>query len=167
MRFESRHRQLKANAQSTSCNINLLKTIATKQMLKMCHMVHAFKRSNSAQLGSSDSRDCSKKYPDEAEFYEEVIISEITYRLGTFLVTDMRGSEKEFGKIIKIVQIKHEIFFDVEVFKELTFDDHYHAYIVEEGGKEKLMQQKEIPNIAPCLSIKIKNTHFISARYGL
>ena len=57
----------------------------------------------SLRVGSSDSRHCSKKYPDRAEFYEKVTISEIIYQLGTFLVTDMWESEKEFGKIIKIV----------------------------------------------------------------
>lgn len=36
MRFESKHRQLKAVANATSCSKNLLKTIAIKQMLKMC-----------------------------------------------------------------------------------------------------------------------------------
>lgn len=40
IRFESRHRQLKAVATSISCNINLIVSIATKQTLKMCSMMH-------------------------------------------------------------------------------------------------------------------------------
>ena len=37
MRLESRHREVKANAKSSSCKKNLLTTIATKQLLKMCY----------------------------------------------------------------------------------------------------------------------------------
>lgn len=38
MRFESRHRPLKAVVTAISCNINLLVSIAIKETLKMCYM---------------------------------------------------------------------------------------------------------------------------------
>ena len=153
MRFESRHRQLKSNAVSTSCNINLLKTIATKQMLKMCEMIHTFNvNDHTAKFVFSDKK---------------VTICDVSYRLGTFIVIDMHKSEKQFGKITKIMQIEGEIYFNVTIFEEVTFDEHFHAYIVEQGEEEKLIKQQDVPNIAPCLSIKSKNVHYISTRYGL
>ena len=41
MRYESRHRQLKENAHSSKCNINLLVTIATKQLLQLAQLFNS------------------------------------------------------------------------------------------------------------------------------
>lgn len=42
MRLESRHRQLKSVANTISSTVNLIVSIATKQTLKMYHMMYSF-----------------------------------------------------------------------------------------------------------------------------
>ena len=80
----------------------------------------------------------------------------------------MENSEKEFGEILKIINVKDELFFHVKIFEEITFDEHYHAYIVHpKGNDNKFIKYSDLPAISPCLSVKNHNTHFFSTRYGL
>ena len=156
MRFESRHRQLKANVQSTSSCKNLSVTIATKQILKLCEVIHNIECENSFKFGFPDHSDC------QVQMHGNV------YKTGTFLVTNMVNSEKEFGEILKIINVKDELFFHMKIFEEITFDEHYHANIVHpKGNDNKFIKYSNLPAISPCLSVKNHNTHFVSTRYGL
>lgn len=55
MRLKYRHRQLKANALSTSCNKNLLGTIAIKQIFSMCQMIYNLEFKDPIEFGSRDT----------------------------------------------------------------------------------------------------------------
>lgn len=50
MRYEARHTEVKANSLSSSSNRNLLKTIATKQLLKLCEVVNTESCANQVGL---------------------------------------------------------------------------------------------------------------------
>ena len=82
MRFESRHRHLKSNAQGTCSSKNLLKTIAIKQVLKMCHMIHTFEFEGPIVAGSL--------LPNQLDTcYKSVKVNGIYCELGNFIVADM------------------------------------------------------------------------------
>ena len=103
MRFESRHREVKANAQATSCNKNMLVIIATKQMLKMCEIIHFLQCESDIKCGVRNASECeTKSYftkADDAEYHNQAQMNGIIYKIGMFLVINMEQSEIEFGKI--------------------------------------------------------------------
>lgn len=61
MRFESCHLQLKANALSTSSRVNLLVTVATKQILKVCETIHALECESIYKFGNRSNIDSNRK----------------------------------------------------------------------------------------------------------
>lgn len=157
MRYEARHRQIKPNAQSTSCIRNLLKTIATKQLLKLCEVVNTAKYSNN-NITLKSTKDNDK----------EININGFAYQIGTFVVTNMDEMEKEFGETIEIFVENDGIYFYMKIYCEITFDDHCHAYIVSRKNCEfKKFKQTDLPVIAPCLSVKLNDNHFIASKYIL
>lgn len=165
MRFESYHRQLKATAVSTSSSRNLLVTIATKQILQMCDTFHSLEIKNEIQFGS---RENFSENNSENEYYKEVEINGNKFKIGMFIVTDLSQIEKEFGKITKIIKVKEEVFFEVSIFQEITFDCHYHAYIVKQNDNEtKLFKPADLPLISPVLFVQKDRTQFIATRYRL
>lgn len=98
MRYESRHRIIKANVVSTSCKKNVLETVSIKQMLYM-HSLYRNYKYKKIDLGSTDES-CFVNLPevDQAEdktFYKEIRINGITYKLGMFIVTNLQESETE------------------------------------------------------------------------
>ena len=174
MRYESFHRQIKSNAVSTSCNKNLLVTIATKQTLQMCYTNMNYKID--VIEGSLDDTDNSYDldYPSDhdfksssKQFYNQLELNGTIYRIGTYLVTDMLESEMKFGEIIKILKVNHVIYFHMKSYEQVTFDYHYHAYTINSMNLCKLYKYEELPKIAPCLSMKMNKTHFIATRYTL
>lgn len=162
MRFESYHRSLKSTAESTSCTKNLLKTIATKQALRLGHMVLSPAFDKTIKFGSL------KEKNENSEIYEQVEIQNSLYHIGTFLVLNMENSEIKFCKINKIIYLQNDIYFDVQVFEEITFDDHLHAYIISENSIGiRLVKYSDLPAIAPLLFVVKNKTHYIVPRYGL
>lgn len=173
MRFEAKHKPIKDIATSQNSSMNLLKTVALKQALIMCSMMHSLEFEKSIVLGSIRKGIDSKSYfndinKDQAcKYYNEVHINGISYRIGTYLVISLANSEAEFGKIQDIILWQGEVYFYFEIFEEITFDFHAYAYIVRKLNRKTLMMQKNLPILAPLLSVKKKNTHFLAAKYRL
>lgn len=173
MRFESNHCPIKNITLSTSCKINLLTTIATKQALRICEMINFLHFGKNIKFGTmSDTKDKKKYFSeqtsnDSSTFYKDVNIDAIQYEIGTFVVLNMEDSEFQFGKIIDIVALKDEVYFYMQVFDEITFDYHHHAYIVECKNENRMKKHKDLPKIAPVFSIIKDETHFLVMRYGL
>lgn len=94
MRFESRHRQLKAAAVSISSTLNLLVSIAVKQTLQMFHMIHSFifKTNSNVRI----------KVENNIEFYDRIELSGSIYTPGTVVVTNNMGLQIYFGEITKM-----------------------------------------------------------------
>lgn len=138
-------------------------------MLQMCEMFHTLEIGNYITFGSLDASSRSSAYslgPEEmkiAKYYKQVEISGTLYKIGTVLVTDMRGIEKKFGEIVTISALDEKIFFHFEI----SFSDHYHAYIVSSKPETRIVEYKDLPKIVPCLAVKQNKPHFIATRYGL
>ena len=67
MRFESRHREIKSTAQSTASMLNLLVTVATKEMLRMCLMIDSVEYVEEIKYGSINNRDINESYFTDKE----------------------------------------------------------------------------------------------------
>lgn len=59
-----------------------------------------------------------------------------SHQVGSFLVVNIGNSEIEFGKIENIICVDNEIYFYFEIFEEITFDDHFQAYVVNTNSSE-------------------------------
>ena len=173
MRFESRHRLIKAVALASSCTKNLLVTIATKEMLRMCEMINSMESDPPIKFGKPDDRKKTREYitniknTDKCSFFKTVEINGNVLKIGTFIVTDVVSIEKEFGEIEDILNIDEEIYLYVNIFDEVTFDGHYHAYVTTRSKKSKLVKFNDLPDLAPVFFINKNNTNFIAARYQL
>ena len=172
MRYESRHRQLKSNAVCSSCNINLLVTITKKQLLKMCHMFTTFASENPIKLSCAVKNDIvnSSQFFGEAKavYYNSIDIYGTLYKNSMFIVTDMSKIEMEFGKIVKIAKIESELFFYLQFYEEITFDDHFYSYTVKKKhNKTQWFNYKNLPNVPPCLYVKNNKNNFVSTRFNL
>ena len=149
MLFESRHRPLKADVQGTSCQINLLSTIAMEQVLNLCYVIHSFKFSPRFIFGPKDEQQTEHSMDD---CYEYVEFDRNKIGLKMIVTIDLQRREKLFGKITKIVYVKNKFFATVEVFEEVTFDSHFHSFIVERNILEdKTINVESIENAVPCL----------------
>ena len=166
MRYESKHRDLKIAAQSTSSSKDLRLTIAAKQMYKMCETIHSLEWKNPIKFGSSSSPSDYLKsiFNENVECYERVEISGILYDVGMFTVYNVSTSEKEFGKIDTIIKHNGRIHFQVELYEEDIF---YHAYLVFPKNVENIIEYEKIPVKTPCLDIVKNGELYLATRYSL
>lgn len=107
MRYESRHRLIKASVVSTSCKKNVIETVAIKQMLYMYSLYTNYKY-RKIELRTIDPESCFLNFAtvDQAIdkiVYKEIKINVISYKPGMFIVTNLEEHEVEFGEILKIV----------------------------------------------------------------
>lgn len=154
-----------------SSNVNLLVTIAKKQILKMTQMLHDLEyQIPKIKFSSLDKTFATIPYLPfpNAENYKKVDINGIPYVIDMFIVTDLSQHEKEFGKITKLMKIENEIFLLVKLYDEIIFNEHYHAYVIQQKSEEeKLFNYKDLPNVPPCLSVLRRNVQFVVTRYVL
>lgn len=174
MRFESRHRPVKSAAQSTNSNTNLLKTIATKQALKMFEMMNALQFEEKIKWGQVHSNAKRDYFVDEtknkkSKYFMSVKINGTHYEIGSVEVVSLLNSEIEFGEIVDIVFVDNEVYFYLKIFVETTFDFHVHAYITEitTNCTNKLLKFENLPVISPVTYIVKNNIRYVSTRYGL
>ena len=62
VRFESYHQYIKSNAESSSNNMNLIKTIAIKKGLKFCETIHTLTFDKEIVLGNITEKDKKKLF---------------------------------------------------------------------------------------------------------
>lgn len=173
MRFESFHGPIKSTAQSTNCKKNFLKTIATKQTLRMCQTLHSIENENPIKLGAvNHSKEQKLYFKDDnqnasCKYYSQVNIEGAQYNIGSFLILNTKESEVEFGEILDIVFLDNKIYFYVIFYEEVTFDFHFHAYIVKFIGKKILVKHEDLPRIAQALPVCMNKTKYVVTQYGL
>ena len=139
----------------------------------MWQVIHSIEFESNVKFDSCDDSECVSRFDfcnieiqGEKEYYKQVEDNGTLYKTGTFLVIDIKESEVEFGRILKILKVKDNILLHFKIFREITFDDHFHAFIVNLNCNEtKLLNYNDLPNIAPALSIQKNDTHFIALRY--
>lgn len=161
MRYEGNQKKLKKYVSTLSGTLNLKMTIATKQALSICEMFNDIKKNKDVTFGSQVTNDLNS--------YNSVEIFEITYEIGMFVVVNSYLSEKEFGEI-KIIFVSSQgvLQFDVDIYKELTFDKHYYAYLVQKHSSEtKLILPDDLPKYASCFCVLTKSARLIITKYRL
>uniref|UniRef100_A0ABD2WZ86 DUF2357 domain-containing protein n=1 Tax=Trichogramma kaykai TaxID=54128 RepID=A0ABD2WZ86_9HYME len=166
MRHESRHRDIKANAVASNTHLNLLKTIATKQALKMCQVFDSFEADNNILFGPNIKKNNIH--------YQQVIINNSEYKVNSFLVISLANPDIQFGKIVSIKKLELKtgevsVQFELEVYNELFFDKHIMAYVVskDETSNKKFVKLNDIPSMPPVSAVKKGECYFIIPKYKL
>lgn len=163
MRFESENQRTKSAAQTSKNKKNLISTVATKQALVMCKTFN-------------DSNFCSKIiYGTVSNIisnfnitnYTDVTINGMKYKKDMFVVVDSSKSEKVFGQIVEILKENEMVFFKMIIFNELTFSEHYYAYVVQSTKETVIKKFDDLPIIMPVTMISLKETFYISVPYKL
>ena len=79
--------------------------------------------------------------------------------------TNLEDSEKEFGLITAIIKENDVIIFQLKIFDEITFDSHYHDYVIKATTRQKIFKFKDLLKIDPCFSLK--KIVYILLLYGM
>ena len=176
MRPESKHRQIKLSSVTTSNKINLLKSLSIKSQLRLAFL------KNQKQTPTDIMFDVSLDIPqftrqklfpnvDEKEKILSVSHAELSgmkYSINKIFVTVLGDIDNvSFGKIVQIFIKTNEVFLLMQPYISLYFDEHFYAYKVQEYGLCKLKNAKELPEIHPCVMVKIKNELFVASKYKL
>ena len=53
------------------------------------------------------------------------------------------------------------------MFEEVIFDEHIHAYLIEEVNRNKCINYKKLPVVAPVMSVEKNNNHYVVTKYML
>lgn len=161
MRYESRHRDVKANAVASNCNVNLLKSIAIKQALQMTKTFDTFENKLDISFDPDNIANNGT--------YNHVTVNGSEYRVGCFIVISVYEPDIQFGKIIKIEklsstdqsrdQIESLVQFTVLIYEEVYFDDHFMLYVIASTKKIVTLKYSNIPSMPPVAALK-KGEHY-------
>uniref|UniRef100_A0A2S2NZU9 Uncharacterized protein n=1 Tax=Schizaphis graminum TaxID=13262 RepID=A0A2S2NZU9_SCHGA len=187
LRFESKHKVLKAFANAIPCRINLGYTLAHKLQLQMVnHFLNQtginpdlLKVGSCKNLNTFDefSRQLFNILPIELK---HVIISTawiefrgISYKPGMLVILEINLNNCIFGKIINIIIGNSRIPYIVcELFLTVGFDSHFHAYEITKYNEKEINQIgcyiKDLPDPTPTVLRVLGNGNmYASLRYAL
>lgn len=160
MRCESRHRPLKTVVNCVSSSINLLRTITTKETLKMCNMLPGLRIKD-----DTNNVDHSRK---DGKFYKEIEMNGSTYKKDLIVVVDNSKILKIFGEITEIFEENKEVKFKIKQYEEVYFYDHIQAYVLDQNLAEEIIDNYcDIPNMPPCFSVKSSDFFYVIPHYKL
>ena len=170
MRNESRHTELKAESNAISGNQNAVKTIAIKEVLRMCHQFHSYQIPNDIIYGANDNDLCSsniissmnKTLLSNGQFYRQLTILGEEFKIGSKIVFDVDSIEKVFGKIVKIICYNDDVYFTCEIYKEVYFDNNTQTYLVKKKKNCKTILFNDLPDCTPCVMHTILGKLYVS-----
>lgn len=163
MRFESENQRTKSAALSSSNKKNLILTVAIKQALVMCKTFNDLNFSKNIVFGTV------LKMPTNMNrtYYNDVTINGIKYKINTCIVVDISKSEKVFGQVIQIFEENNEISFEMKIVNEITFREHFYAYVVKNTEKTVIEKFENLPVIMSVTMVSLNNTLYIIVPYKL
>uniref|UniRef100_A0ABD2X610 S1 motif domain-containing protein n=1 Tax=Trichogramma kaykai TaxID=54128 RepID=A0ABD2X610_9HYME len=123
MRFESRHRPIKSISFSSNCKKNLLHSITVKQKLRLLEVIH------NTQLETTNLSDLDNDKNSFQSNLNDIVINGRKYQIGSFIAVDITKSEVTIGKIEQIVTVNGKTYFSLQMYEQMAFSSHYHAYI--------------------------------------
>lgn len=137
MRFESKNREMRQCAVSTSCKKNLLKTISIKHQLQLCHASYCFNSlQNKITYGPSQlCADYEVAYFDNVpreniKSYKYIHVHGKKLLFGSIILRHIDDDGPVFGKIAGLYEVNNTLYIVMYSIKTIAFDKHYHAYLV-------------------------------------
>lgn len=165
IRYEGRHRLLKANATAVTCRKNILYTLAIKNQLAYCHRIIAKNGLTSTlEIGLEDTTFLSNifflnlftNYLNFCSTHNYIAISwvkikGIKYSPGTVCELAHNDYSSKFGQIIFIIFLNEkEFYFIFKVFETMKYNNHLQSYkITEKDSKNYCCKNINEINIYP------------------
>lgn len=176
MRYESKNRELRIRATTTTSKKNLLKTIAIRNQLLLCYSAYCSdKIVNKIIYGPIQS--CSESefayFPNVSskniKSFKHIIFYSKQLTAGSIILTNIDENDgPAFGKILGIFQVNEKLFFVMYSLMPISFDEHYYAYNVKISNKEILIKYiEDVPKMVPCLLIKKINQWYVATRHAI
>lgn len=170
MRYESRHRLLKAASNSVSGSKNILKSVAIKEILRLCFSRHTQEVSDQIIFGPRDHSFCntqvlssiSEDVLSNAIFHTKVTVYEEEFQIGSIVVINVASIKKVFGKITKIIDSNKDIYFTCEIF-EMYFDENATLGYAAKNIGIKTFKFSDVPICGPCMMHEINSNIVVSS----
>lgn len=180
-KYGKKNKKLKEIAVGTTCNHNLLLTIAIRHQLQMCHVVEC-ENSNPGKdfvigpVANSNTKAALQKLVPTVQ--ESLIVQTLKHveilgkTFSTETVFTLRITEEgpEFGNMEEIFYCNDSLFyFHVKPYENLYFNHYYHAYSISSNTDKAnvLVNVNLIPRLPPCLYIKKQDEELIVPRYAI
>lgn len=177
MRYESKHRHLKV-ASGTTCNtMNLLKSLALRNQLRLAYLklignlsydnliFDHFKEIDEFSRRKYFPRSC---ITDEIFSTDCVESNGIEYKEKMVFVVEMGPNDLlVFGKVIEILIKEKQVFLVMQPLVSIFFDEKFFAYNVVARETYILKNCLELPNIHPCLLVEKGENCFVACKYVL
>ncbi|KAJ8678466.1 hypothetical protein QAD02_014253 [Eretmocerus hayati] len=176
MRLESKQRELKAVATSSSNTQNLLKTISLRSQLKLAY----FKATGNLQIPDLefdsfeeiDAKTRLSYFPTvDSEISipccNNVVFKGIDFKVGMACVIEMGDNSLGFGLIEEIFIVQNEAILLFQPYTNICFDRHVYSYLVQSREAHVLKNIRDLPNIQPGTLTKIDEHTYFTPKYVL
>lgn len=178
IKFERKNKKMKEIALGTSCNINLPLTIAIRHQLQMCYAAEFCDLNPGKDVVCGPIVDhnafivLQKIFPAvqknmTVQTLKNVHILGKPFSIDTVFISQIKSDGLQFGKIRQIFYCDNTyIYFHVQQFDTLFFNQYYHAYNVSSKSKkcDVIINVDLVPRLPPCLYLAKNNEEFIVNR---
>lgn len=160
MRFEAKHRVSKIAARSTSCKVNICKTVALKNQLVLNDIFIKSKSVDSVITGKKTA--ASPRLPvselenhdfNNKDQYNANWVKITGHKIGisSIVTVDLctETFQPVFGKVLKIYVVENHIFFHVSLYESIGFDSHFFAYKVCSSLRSMFINSDSLLSVVP------------------
>lgn len=182
MRYESKHREMKSSANVVSSRINISKTLAIKNQLKLCERFmsnrgfepkiitgKSFECSTLDDLDFDDIYRCllsSKGYETQLTVTNSISILNTKYKTGDVIIISYEDKIPSFGIIQNIVvNSKKDICFGYKIATVTCYDKHLASFELNILNEFGCINQSDLDYVSPVLYARINNRFYATLRY--
>lgn len=164
LKYESKHRELKAILNSVASRVNTRKSVAIRyELAQMCLEYYDYNAMTANEVNYANDEEIIsiKKYVNS------ITDNDVIYKAGSIIVIGIDENGPFFGKIEEIYEVDQELFFVYQPLQLLYFDEHYFAYLValDENDYYEIMF-KSLPNRIVGQLSKIEDKHYVAFKYA-
>lgn len=163
LRFESKHREIKAITNAMASNVNIPLTVASRIQLSLLDNSSLKFEGNYITEGTEqDDDDKNKLFPQQQnkKCLEKATVNGYEYTVGTVIVSKILRSGLQFGKIDKVFIVNDEVHFRFVPMISTGFNYHLfgHSVIVDKDHTD-MVSYDDLPCKIPCIPFFKKNTY--------
>ncbi|KAJ8666289.1 hypothetical protein QAD02_007951 [Eretmocerus hayati] len=180
MAFERKHADLKDVADGTSSSRNLPKTIAIRNLLKLCYLKEFTPRPTeefplgtvvNERVSPSELRTRVASYTGNhwAKIYRDVEVLGKRFTNGTvFMLRADEYGDPVFAKVKEVIEVNRHIYLLVCSLYVIYYEDSYECYVVADNDvPDEFVNIDLIPKVSPCLLTKKDGRTLVMPRHDV
>ncbi len=171
MRFEAKHKEIKSVTNSCNNRINILKTVATKMLLKQADFLLNFEKNIKLNLvlgrvvKNSDFNKLKYKITSQNDItiINFIEYNNVSFRNGVVVALDFDCQDIPIlARIDFVIKHKKNIYLCLNLLKILYFNHDFHAFEVKKDSKFFTINFREIKCIQTSILTNIDETLFVN-----